>query len=196
MVASLAGALGRYLAAHGDAVSGLTLRAAVPVNLRAPEDPAGSLGNRFGLVFVPVPVGIVHPLERLYAVHASMQSLKASSQAVATLGLLTLVGNLPAAVEDPAIALFTAKASLVASNLRGPPELLQIGGIAATQILFWVPQGGSIGTGVSMLSYAGAVQFGVIADRQLIPKPRELVELIGVEFERLVYLVLMGGGSL
>ena len=196
LVASLAGALGHYLETHGDEVSGRTIRAAVPVNLRSPADPAGNLGNRFGLVFVPVPIGIRHPLERLYTVHASMQALKGSSQAVAILGLLSLVGNLPAAVEESAIALFTAKASLVASNLRGPPEPLSIGGIRVTQVLFWVPQGGSVGTGVSILSYAGRVQFGVIADRQLIPRPRELVELIGVEFERLVYLVLMGGGSL
>jgi WS/DGAT/MGAT family acyltransferase len=196
LVASLAGALGHYLEAHGDKVSGRTLRASVPVNLRPPADAPQSLGNHFGLIFVPVPIGIHHPLERLYAVHASMQALKASAQAVATLGLLTLVGNLPAAFEERAIGLFTAKASLVASNLCGPREPLLIGGIAVSQVLFWVPQGGSIGMGVSMLSYAGRVQFGIIADRQVVPDPRELVELIGVEFERLVYLVLFGAGSL
>ena len=196
LVSSLAGALGHYLETHGDEVAGRTIRAAVPVNLRSPADRTESLGNRFGLVFVPVPIGIRHPLERLYTVHASMQALKGSSQAIATLALLSLVGNLPAAVEDPAVALFTAKASLVASNLRGPPEPLRMGGIPITQVLFWVPQGGSIGTGVSILSYAGRIQFGVIADRQLIPRPREIVELIGVEFERLVYLILLGGGSL
>ena len=42
----------------------------------------------------------------------------------------------------------------------------------------------------------GQVQFGVIADRQLVPKPAELVELIVTEFERLVFLVLLGAGSL
>ena len=196
LVASLTGALGHYLESHGDQVSGMTIHATVPVNLRPPTGAPQGLGNRFGLVFVALPIGIRHPLERLYAVRASMQALKNSSQAVATLGLLTVVGNLPAAVEDPAVALFTSKASLVASNLRGPPEPLVISGIPVSQVLFWVPQGGSIGTGVSMLSYAGRVQFGVIADRQLIPHPRKLVELIGVEFERLVYLVLLGAGSL
>jgi len=195
LVSSLAGALGQYLQASGEEISGRTLHAALPVNLRSDAD-SQKLGNRFGLVFLPVPIGIRHPLERLYAVHASMQSLKGSSQALATLGLLSLVGNLPAALEDPAVELFTAKASLVASNLRGPTRPVRIGGIPITQVLFWVPQGGSIGTGVSILSYAGRVQFGVIADRRLIPNPRELVELIGAEFERLVYLVLLGGGSL
>ena len=37
-------------------------------------------------------------------------------------GLLATVGSLPAVIEDPAVDLFTAKASLVASNLPGPRE--------------------------------------------------------------------------
>ena len=40
------------------------------------------------------------------------------------------------------------------------------------------------------------MQIGVIADRQLIPEPGELVSIIQKEFDRLVYLVLLGGGSL
>jgi WS/DGAT/MGAT family acyltransferase len=197
LVATLAGALGRYLEAQGDPVLGLTIRAVVPVNLRSAESShQNTLGNRFGLVFVDLPIGIRHPLERLYTVHAGMQTLKASVQATTTFGLLAAIGYLPAPVESPAMALFSAKASLVASNLPGPHEPLRLAGAAISQILFWVPQAGSIGTGVSMLSYNGRVQFGVIADREMIPDPRELVEQVGVEFERLVLLVLLGGGAL
>ena len=109
--------------------------------------------------------------------------------------VLSLLGTLPAAVEEPAMQLFSAKASLVASNLRGPQQPLSIGGVPISQLLFWVPQAGDIGTGVSMLTYAGDVQFGVIADRHLIADPDELVEMMGTEFDRLVYLVLLAGGS-
>jgi diacylglycerol O-acyltransferase / wax synthase len=196
LVSTLAGALGRYLELHGDEVSGATIRATVPVNLRPEDELEPSLGNRFGLVFVELPIGIRHPLERLYAVHTAMQKLKSSPQALAVLGLLSVIGSLPAAVEDPVMTLFSAKASLVASNLPGPRSTLHVGGVPVTRLLFWVPPAGSIGTGVSMLTYRGQVQFGVIADRQLIPKPAELVKLIGIEFERLVFLVLLGAGSL
>ncbi len=196
LVSALAGALGRYLQSQGEKVTGVTIRAAVPVNMRAAGDPQPVLGNRFGLVFVDLPIGIRHPLERLYAVHAVMQKLKSSSQALAVLGLLSAIGNLPAAVEDPAIALFSAKASLVASNLPGPTTVLYFDGVPVSQLLFWVPQSGSIGTGVSMLAYCGRVQFGVIADRQVLPDPAKLVELIVTEFERLVYLILLGAGSM
>jgi WS/DGAT/MGAT family acyltransferase len=192
LIATLTGALGRYLEAHSGLTQGMTLHAAVPVNLRKEDDSEPALGNRFGLVFVPLPVDIRHPLERLYAVHAAMQSLKGSAQALMTFGLLATVGSLPVAVEDPAMALFSAKASLVASNVPGPRQPLYLAGVRIEQMLFWVPQAGSIGTGISMLTYTGSVQFGVISDRQLIADPHELVQLIGAEFEQLVYLVLLG----
>jgi diacylglycerol O-acyltransferase / wax synthase len=194
LVSTLAGALGRLLATQAEVPEDLVIRAVVPVNLRAATAPA--LGNRFGLVFVELPVGTRHPLQRLYRVRAAMQALKGSPQPLVTLGVLWAVGSLPRPVEDYAIDLFSAKASLVASNLPGPSEPLEIGGARVSEVLFWVPQSGSLGVGVSMLSYAGRVQFGVMADRNLLPHPAELVTLVAAEFERLVYLVLLGGAAL
>lgn len=192
LMSTLAGALGRYLESKGDAVSGVTIRASMPVNLRAEGSPQPALGNCFGLVFVDLPIGIRHPLERLYAVRAAMQKLKVSPQALATLALMSLVGSLPSSVEDPVVAIFSAKATVVASNLPGPQKQMRIAGAAVSHLFFWVPQAGDIGIGVSMLSYNGHVHFGVMADRQLIPQPAALVNQIGIEFERLVYLMLLG----
>jgi diacylglycerol O-acyltransferase len=196
LIATLAGALGRYLDAKGERTAGLTIRATVPVNLRSGDGVPAELGNRFGLAFVDLPVGIRHPLQRLYAVHGTMQALKASPEAMVTFGILSVIGALPAAVEEAAMAFFSAKASLAASNLRGPDRPLYLAGAPIAQLLFWVPQAGSIGTGVSMFSYQEDVQFAVIADRQLIPEPNELITIIQTEFDRLVFLVLLGGGSL
>jgi diacylglycerol O-acyltransferase / wax synthase len=196
LISVLAGALGSYLEAQGDAVTGLTLRATVPLNLRSSSSASPELGNHFGLVFVELPVGIRHPLERLYAVHAAMCRLKSSPQALVTFGLLTSVGSLPTVVEESAIALLSAKASLVASNLPGPNQPLHLAGAAVSELLFWVPQTGSIGVGVSILTYCGRVQLGVIADRGLIPDPRALVDAMATEFNRLVFLVLLGAGAL
>jgi diacylglycerol O-acyltransferase len=195
LLATLAGAIGGYLKLHGEQRPGLKLHAAVPVNMRGDAGAEPELGNRFGMVFVELPVSVSHPLIRVDAVHRTTQALKNSSQALLTFGLLAAVGSLPAAIEDPAIDIFTAKASLVASNLPGPRELLRIAGAPVSQMLFWVPQAGSIGTGVSMLTYNDQVQFGVIADRELIADPRTLVKLIGVEFTRLLRIVQRGARS-
>ena len=194
LLSALAGALGRHLARQGDDVAQLTIRAALPVNLRPEKEPP-TLGNRFGMVFVELPIGIRHPLERLDAVHRAMQALKGSSQSAAVLGLLSLAGTLPAPVAEALTEAFTAKASLVVSNLPGPQTLLRLAGVPMRQFLFWVPQAGSIGTGVSILTYGGAVQFGVIADRQTVRQPDQFVRLIGAEFERLLLLVLLGSGQ-
>jgi hypothetical protein len=58
-------------------------------------------------------------------------------------------------------------------------------------MMCWVPQSSDIGLGVSILSYAGAVQFGVIADRRLCPDPRALIDAFAPEFERLLLLAAM-----
>lgn len=196
LIATLAGALGQHLQTLGETTQGLTLRAAVPVDLRSAESQDDPLGNRFGLVYVDLPVGVRHPLERLYRVQAAMRTLKGSEQALLTYGLLATVGSLPRPVEDVVMDLFSAKASLVASNLRGPRTALSIQGAALRQVLFWVPQSGSIGLGVSMLSYHGRVHFGVMADRQIMPHPAELITRIRAAFEQLVLLVLLGGSAL
>jgi diacylglycerol O-acyltransferase len=196
LIATLAGALGRYLTMRGDHTEGLVIRAAVPVNLRSGDNLPIELGNKFGLAFVDLPIGIRHPLQRLHAVHDTMQALKASPEAMITFALLSLIGSLPAAVEDPAIAWFSAKASLTASNVRGPDRQLHLAGAPIKQLLFFVPQSGSIGVGISMFSYDEEVQFAVIADRQLVPEAGELVTIIQQEFDRLVLLVLLGAGNI
>jgi diacylglycerol O-acyltransferase / wax synthase len=59
------------------------------------------------------------------------------------------------------------------------------------QVMFWVPQSGDIGLGVSILSYAGGVQFGLITDDRLCPDPDAIIEQFQPEFERLLYLAMM-----
>ena len=57
--------------------------------------------------------------------------------------------------------------------------------------MFWVPQSGDIGMGVSILSYDGAVQFGLITDRGLCPDPDHVIAHFAPEFEKLVLTTLM-----
>ena len=55
------------------------------------------------------------------------------------------------------------------TNVPGPREKLQFCGATLEQTMFWVPQSGDVGLGVSILSYGGGVQFGVITDSALCP---------------------------
>lgn len=188
LLATVTGALSGYLESQGTAIDAMTLKALVPVNLR-PPDQAAQLGNEFGLVFASLPVGERHPLTRLYAVHRDMQVLKHSAQAMVAFWLLTAMGLLPGIVEQEAIELFTSKASAVISNVPGPRQPLYVAGARIERQFFWVPQAGSIGLGVSLLTYGGAVHFGAIADRHLIAHPEQITSRFASEFQRLSALV-------
>jgi WS/DGAT/MGAT family acyltransferase len=191
LLSTAAGALGGYLRRLGEDTDGLTIRAAVPVNLRDPAA-AATLGNYFGLVFLELPIGIRDPLERLYAVHAAMTQLKGSYQPVLTLALMAALGRLPAAAQSAAVDLLSAKASAVATNVPGPQQALYLAGGRIGRLIFWVPQSGDIGLGISILSYAGQVQFGLIADAARVPDPDEVTARFREEFEKAVLAVLLG----
>lgn len=191
IMAAVAGALGGYLRERGESSVDLTLRATIPFNLR---DPAGadSLGNHFGLVFLDLPVGIRDPLERVRAVHERMTELKRSPQPAVMLGLMTALGLMGEAVQTAAVDLLSRKATLVATNVPGPAATLLLAGRPLSQAVFWVPQSGDIGLGLSILSHSGKVQFGVLADRQRIADPHRLVSHFATEFEAVLLAALLG----
>lgn len=191
LLAGVAGALGSHLAKRGVRTEGLSIRALVPVNLRSAEEQP-QLGNQFGLVFANLPIGERNPLARVYAVHQDMLRLKRSSQALVALWLLTAMGLLPGVIEERAIELFTAKGSVVVSNVPGPREPLYLAGARIAQQFFWVPQAGDIGVGVSLLTYDGRVHFGLMADRHLIAEPGDVARRFVDEFERLLLCTLAG----
>lgn len=191
LMATAAGALRGYMLERGDNIDGLTIRATVPVNLR-PLEHAKKLGNHFGLVFLDLPVGEDNPIRRIERVTESMNNIKNSRQAVVTFGVLAALGMAPAALQGFALELFSRKASVVATNVPGPPQPLYLAGCALHEMMFWVPQTGSMGVGISIFSYNGRVHFGMIADAKLIPDPDAVIRRFGSEFEKLLYLALMG----
>jgi diacylglycerol O-acyltransferase len=190
LLAAAAGALRGCLRDWGENPDGLTIRATVPVNLR-PLEHAKKLGNHFGLVFLELPIGEANPVTRLYRVAASMRELKASRQAIVAFGLLGALGMGPSMLQRPALELFSRKASTVATNVPGPQMPLYLAGVKVTDQMFWVPQSGSIGMGLSILSYNGRVHFGVITDCQRVPDPRRIVERFRPELDKLVYVAML-----
>jgi hypothetical protein len=167
------------------------VRASVPVNLRAADEPL-ALGNRFGLVFVELAPGLANPLQRLFATSDAMAALKGSLQPPMALMTLGLMGLLPAAVQAPAVELFSRKASAVVSNVPGPQAPLYLCGQRVSEMYFWVPQSGTIGLGISILSYAGHVYFGMISDKRLVQEPDRVVARFAPEFEKLLLATTVG----
>jgi diacylglycerol O-acyltransferase / wax synthase len=190
LLACAAGAIGEYLQERGEDPAGKEIRAMVPVNLR-PLDKAWQLGNRFGLAPLVLPIGIDNPIERVYAVHQRMAELKGSYQPLLAFGVLAVSGLFIKPVQDAVLGILAKKATAVITNVPGPQKALAFCGSTMRQTMFWVPASGDIGVGVSILSYAGGVQFGLITDRKLCPRPRQIIERFEPEFDKLLLLTLM-----
>ena len=182
LVAAATGALRRYMEKRGEPTTGVAIRASVPVNLR-PLDKAHELGNAFGLVFLTLPVGIADPARRLRAIKKEMDALKQSPEALVAFGVLSLMGFAPVEVEQVGLRFFGSKATAVLTNVPGPRHPLYLAGRKIDRVMFWVPQSGHLGLGVSIISYAGGVMLGVATDAGLVPDPEKIVEAFKVEFQ-------------
>ena len=190
LLSCVAGAIGQYLKSFGDVIVGKEIRAMVPVNLRPPDAPC-TLGNQFGLAPLVLPIGLDNPVERLYEVRRRMRELKGSLQPLMTFGLLAVAGSMVKPVQDTLLGLFSRKTTAVMTNVPGPRQKLTLCGATIEQSLFWVPQSGTVGLGVSILSYGGGVQFGVMSDATLCPEPQKIIDEFEPEFAKLTLLTLM-----
>jgi diacylglycerol O-acyltransferase len=189
LLAVTAGAVRRHLLGHGDRA--YDLRIFVPVDLRPPDEPVPvSLGNRFGIVFIKLPVAEPDPLARVRLVHERMGRVKASAQAVSTFAILAVVGALPSWGHRLAVRLLGAKSTAIVTNVPGPREPVFLAGAGLRRLAFWVPQAGSVGLGISILSYAGQVSVGVAADHNLVPDPGEITRAVEAELDDLMRLAL------
>jgi len=185
LLSAVTGALHRYLDKRGDPAE--EVRAFIPINLRPRGVPVpDDLGNRFGVVFLPLPVGLESPRERLAELKRRMDHLKGSAQPVVTWAILNTIGRAPFLVQRLVTDLLGVKASAVMTNVPGPGETVYLSGSPVTGIMFWVPQSGHVGVGVSILSYAGQVTLGVGADENIVPDPEVVVQAFEAELGALV----------
>lgn len=189
-LACVAGALRTYLLNCGQSADDVTIRAAVPVNLRR-EGVKCELGNEFGLVLLNLPLGTENPIERLYEIRKYMQAIKSSYQANVTFGLLGTLGFGPNMLEQSAIDVLSKKATTVMSNVPGPQQPLYMVGTQIKELMFWVPQTGSVSMGLSIISYNGCILFGAVTDERLVSKPQFIVKFFEKEFEKILLVTLL-----
>jgi diacylglycerol O-acyltransferase len=105
--------------------------------------------------------------------------------------VLSVAGLMIKPVQDAILGLFAKKATAVMTNVPGPALPLVFCGSTLRQTMFWVPASGDIGVGVSILSYAGGVQFGLMTDSALCPDPQAVIDRFEPEFEKLLWVTMM-----
>jgi diacylglycerol O-acyltransferase / wax synthase len=185
LVTAVAGAVGRHLrrSAREDVEE---IHALVPFNLRPLDRPLPrELGNRFGLILLGLPVGPMEPLARLLAVQERMGAIKRSHEGLIAYGILGLIGRTPAAIEARLVDFFSAKGTMVLTNVPGPRRPVSFAGTPVAGILVWAPCSGDVGMSVSVFSYAGQVSVGFLTDAGLVPDPQSLAD----DFRREILLL-------
>ncbi len=185
VLSAVAGGLRHYLVSRGQQVAGLELRALVPVNLR-PVEEASELGNRFGLLFVPLPIRLDDPLDRLVALRNMTRRIKRSPERLLTFLLLRILGITPSPLFKIVVNLFASRCTLAITNVAGPREPLRMIGTPLKQVIFWIPGAGRLAVGVSMLSYLGDLWLGIETDGRLVPDPGVIIDGIESEMAALV----------
>jgi diacylglycerol O-acyltransferase len=192
LLAAVAGALRAHLVHRRSPVH--DIRAIVPFNLRPADAPLpADLGNKFGLVYLPLPLTVPRRDDRLREMSRRMTAIKKSAEGLVSYGVLELVGMAPAAVENVAIDVFASKGSGVMTNVPGPRHLVTLAGKPVRGTIGWGPTSGELGLGVALFSYAGAVTIGLCVDVGLVPDAAALLEDILTELDALMLAPVPNG---
>ena len=182
MVTAIVGGLRRYMVAHEKPVNAARFRAAIPVNLRKNSSTA-NLGNKFGVVFLSVPLAMSDPKERLAEVRARMDLLKQSEDAQTVYNLVSAFSLIPSGLQSAVVKQVAVLASAVITNVTGPEEERYLAGQKIESGMFWAPQSGRVGLGITIFSFGGNAYIGINADPKVMPDPEVFVEYLVAEYE-------------
>jgi diacylglycerol O-acyltransferase len=190
VVSICAGAVRRWLIEH-KALPPAPLVTQIPVSVRT-ERERGTYGNRILLMTAPLFTGESDPVRRLKRTHEALSGMKERHRALPAELLQDANQFIPPAVFSRAARLSFSLASrgrpmwnLVISNVPGPqlPLYMAGGRIVANYPISVITDG--MGLNITVMSYDGWLDFGIVADREQMPDAWKLMEWLGDALEEL-----------
>jgi diacylglycerol O-acyltransferase / wax synthase len=193
VVSLCAGVVRRWLVEHDELPEGALL-AQVPVSVRS-EEQIGTYGNRILLMDAPLHTEEADPLQRLWRTHESLKHMKERRGALPADLLQDANHFVPPAVFARAAQLTFRLSSapagrptwnLVVSNVPGPQIPLYCAGakLEANYPVSVITDG--MGLNITVMSYCGHLDFGILADRDQMPDVWKLIDWLGEELEALL----------
>jgi diacylglycerol O-acyltransferase / wax synthase len=170
VLATVAGAMRRYLQAHRVGLKGLDFRAMCPVSIRHTE--AGdALGNQVVMLVAQLPVGESDPRRRLERVIATTRELKSSHAPQGAELIEELADWTATSVVTGMMRLATRLRvfNLIVTNIPGPSVPLYLLGAPVLATFPLVPLYENQAFGIALLSYAGGLFWGLTSDWDRIP---------------------------
>ncbi len=182
VVSICAGAVRRWLIEHNE-LPDEPLVAQVPVSVRSGEE-IGTYGNRILLMSAPLLTNLADPVERLRQTHDSLSDMKERHKALPASLLQDANHFIPPAVFARAAQLTFRLSSgnvgrptwnLVISNVPGPQIPLFCAGarMVANYPVSVITDG--MGLNITVMSYLGSLDFGIVADRDQMPDVERLI---------------------
>jgi diacylglycerol O-acyltransferase len=192
VVAICGGAVRRWLVEH-DELPDVPLVAQVPVSVRTGEE-VGTYGNRILLMSAPLFTDEPDPVKRLQRTHEAMGDMKRRHRALPARLLQDANHFIPPAVFARAARLtFRLSTSgagrptwnMVISNVPGPQIPLYCAGarLVANYPVSVITDG--MGLNITVMSYCGRLDFGIVGDREQMPDLWKLIGWLGEELDAL-----------
>jgi WS/DGAT/MGAT family acyltransferase len=192
IVSICAGVVRRWLLER-DELPAEPLVAQIPVSVRTDEQ-AGTYGNRIMLMSAPLFTNEPNPARRLELTHKALLEMKERHRALPAELLQDANDFIPPAVfARAARATFTLSTSgrgrppwnLVISNVPGPQFPLYCAGarLDANYPVSVITDG--MGLNITVMSYCGHMDFGIVADRDQMRDVGQLLEWLPEELEAL-----------
>ncbi len=186
VLATVAGAIRRYLQLHHTPVGGLDFRVVVPINTR-PTSALGALGNRVVPTLARLPLDVRDSRERLRIIAETTRALKASKE-IRAVELFEDISNwIDAAPVAELVRRVTRwwAGNLIVTDVPGPQVPLYLLGARLLEGYPFVPMMANQALGIALLSYGGGLYWGFNADWDAISDLHDLVELFTAEFAAL-----------
>ena len=191
VMALCAGALRRWLVDH-DALPTAPLVAMVPVSVRVEEH--GALGNRISAMLAALPTNEADPRRRLELTRAEMAVAKEEHGAVPASLLQDFLNFTPPSVAGMASRVVTRTRlfervnipfNLIISNVPGPQFPIYHCGAEMQALYPLSPIADGVGLNMTLMSYRGSLDFGLIADRDMVPDIWALLAAVDAELDEL-----------
>jgi diacylglycerol O-acyltransferase / wax synthase len=181
VLAAVAGGLRAVLASRGEPAD-VTLRASVPVSLRAAQPGPGGLGNRVGVLLVPLPLREPDALRRMELIAGATRQEKVRARQAGPLAVMTTTLGIRLALP---LLRRQRLVSVFVTNVPGPTTPLRLAGAKLLRAYPAAPIAGNVTVGVGVLSYAGDLGLGLTADADAWPDLPVFVDALRESFDAL-----------
>ncbi len=182
VLALVAGAMREYLK-RLDALPDEPLVVGMPVSLRSADN--SEVNNQVSMVQCPLPTNLGDPLERLRAIHLATRDIKGRVSAFKDL-IPTDFPGLAAPMWAAGLSRLWARgkvaerlpplANLVISNVPGPPVDLYLAGAKLHHYFPVSIVTHGLALNITVHSYGGSMDFGLIAARDVVPRPDSIAK--------------------